>query len=597
MKRDLTLIGLVVLALGLASCQVFGQSEPGPGDSTETVLPGAVGTAAGSPAADLTAAALAAGTPTPTPSPTPSTPTATPTITPTPTSTPTPVPPSAAVKPAIEGLSQKLTAFRAALGSRDLDRLSTAQLALLNEADRAEQALKDDKSAQADLVREAISNVRAGASGQTQLLNAAAQLLQQAGGPSSSPAGTLTPSALLGRTAAADLATLTNNLRERIDGYQQARRERNPENLLRRQSDLVDTLSQIEQATANDSSPDAKQLRDAATALRRALNASGAEAGTQLSDALTQARTVVGSSSGQGDQGGDARARLDSLQEKARAFRSELASGNSSDLTRLQKDLLDEIAKVEADTRGDQSREASTVRDALSALRDGASGDAAKLDSGLTKLASITGSGDTGSATNSSAPPPDLQRSAEALQDKVAALKRATQNGNTGDQLRLQRELYDQLAKVEPGLQGNSSKQADALRSAVEAIKNGLSGDRGKFDEAERQLRVATGKSPAGSPPVPTASSANVDLGPVASSLGNRLNALDDSLKRGDPDAVARAQQDLQAEVNRASDALNGVQSQKAERLRAAVTAAREAAGGDPAKVKVALDMLKDASQ
>ena len=593
MKRDLLLIGLVVLALGLASCQVFGQSEPGPGDSTETVQPGALGNAVGSPAADLTAAALAAGTPTPTPSPTPSTPTATPTITPTPTSTPTPVPPSAAVKPAIEGLSQKLTAFRAALGSKDLDRLSTAQLALLNEADRAEQALKDDKSAQADLVREAISNVRAGASGQTQLLNAAAQLLQQAGGPSSSPAGTLTPSALLGRTAAADLATLTNNLRERIDGYQQARRERNPENLLRRQSDLVDTLSQIEQATANDSSPDAKQLRDVATALRRALNASGAEAGTQLSDALAQARAAVGSSSGQGDT----RARLDSLQEKARAFKSELASGNSSDLTRLQKDLLDEIARVEADTRGDQSKEASTVRDALSALRDGASGDAAKLDSGLTKLAAITGSGDTGSAANPSAPPPDLQRSAEALQDKVAALKRATQNGNTGDQLRLQRELYDQLAKVEPGLQGNPSKQADALRSAVEAIKNGLSGDRGKLDEAERQLRVATGKSPAGSPPAPTASSGNVDLGPVASSLGNRLNALDDSLKRGDPDAIARAQQDLQAEANRAGDALNGVQSQKAERLRAAVTAAREAAAGDPAKVKVALDMLKGASQ
>ena len=586
MRSGVLLAVLIAFVSTLASCQFLGGGEPEPADSTPGLGPGGATPGTVSPVPDVVRTRTAVTARTPRVSPTPSTPTATPTV------TPTPIPPSAALGPAVDGLSQQLAAFRAALNTRDVGRLSTAQLALLDEADKAEESLKDDKSRQADLVREAIDDIRAGASGQTNLLDAAARLLRQAGAGDGEGADLGTPSSLSGQPSGTDLPTLADDLRKQVDSYRQARRERNPENLLRRQKDLVDTLSRIEQATKGDNSPDARQLRTAAESLRRALSGDGRD----LSDALAEAQAATGGIvPGQGGER-DLLARAESLQRKASEFRAALASTDRGNLARLQKELLDEIGRVEANVRGDQSKTAETVRSSLGEIRDGASGDVAKLEGGLAKLTEVTGTSVDGQAADSTGQPMDVQRTAEVLQDKVAALNRAVQSNNTAEQLRLQRELHDEIARAEAGLQGVPSNQADALRSATEAIKNGLAGDQRKLVEAERHLRLASGRTTDGGSG-PASSPASADSGPLANSLRSRLGSLEEATQRDDSDAVERAEQDLRDEADRLADALRGVQSPEADRLRAAIAAAREAAGGDPTKIEVAREMLEKARQ
>lgn len=586
MKARALLAGMLVLGLGLSSCQVLGQSEPPPEELTPSNTEAVATAEAVTPFAEVSPSPSPAVTPTPAETPTPAPPTATP------TPTATPVPPSSALAPAVDGLEQKLAAFRSALASKNLERLSSAQLALLEEADRAEAALKNDKSPQANLVRDAIDDIRSGAAGQTRLLDAAAQGLSQAGGRNGTRSGVGTPSAGA-RSRALDYSTLANSFREKLAGYEQARRERNPENLLRRQKDLVDVLGQIQEATQDADFPEARQLRAAADDLRRALDG-GPE---KLDAALAKAREAAGATQSEDvAQVGDPATIVEPIQRKASAFKAAVEGGRSADLARMQKDLLDEIVRAEGRLKADSSPEADKARSALRALRDGASGDTAKLDGALANLAEITGqaSGDAGTPASQSSG--DLRRTAESVRGKVEALQEAIRKGSSGDQLRLQRELHDLVTKVRPGLEGDPSSQAGALRGALDAIGNGLAGDQQKLDEAAKQLDQVLGRSatPTAQAQRRQSSQSSVDLGPIRSSLDNRLSALEDALKRGEEEGIEKAQQDLRAEADRVADSLQKLEPATADRVRSAIGAAREAAGGDLLKVQAARETLKE---
>ena len=582
---------LGALVFGLASCQALGIGDDSQPSADE---PGAVAGAAVSATAsvDLTALALSA---TPSPTTTPGTPTATPTITPTPTATPTPIPPGQAVRPSAVALATKLSTFRTALTARNVEKLSTAQVALLDEADRAESAIAGDKSPEADLVREAIADIRGGAGGQTKLLDSAAMLLNQVGA-----GGGLSPTVVAGQEPQ-DLATLSETLSEAVQGYQQARRERNSENLLKRQSDLITALDAVATATQNDESAQAKQLRSAAAGLRSALSGTNGQPAIEedVTAALAQVQTVVGgisaSAEGQADgQPTDIEARSDSLRRIGISFRSALAAGNRSETARLQRDLLDEIARAESALQAapdPSSGEAESLRVAIGSLREGASGDLAKLDSGLNALnASSTGN------QTATASIVDVKKTAESLQSKLASLQKAARDGASSDELRLQRELYDEATKIEPLLQNDTSKEADALRGAIGAIKSGVAGETGKLDEADRQLRTAAGK-PAGPLTSLTPTAPSADLTGASSALAKRLGSLEAALQSNDPDAVATAEQDLAAEADRVIASLQGQRSEEADRLRGAATAAREAARGDPSKLQSAIELLRGESQ
>lgn len=161
-----TCISLALLALvAVLGCQTASPdvSSPVTPDATDAVVapaatsdaPPAV-SAADAPAADTPAASAAAAAPTPVSQPTPR---------PTPRPLPTPIPPSQAVEPAATALETKLSAFRAALRSQDVNGALKLQRDLMATATEAESAIKSDKSPQAQSVRAAIAEIRTAIAG------------------------------------------------------------------------------------------------------------------------------------------------------------------------------------------------------------------------------------------------------------------------------------------------------------------------------------------------------------------------------------------------------------------------------------------------
>jgi hypothetical protein len=388
------------------------------------------------------------------------------------------------------------------------------------------------------------------------------------------------------------MSTLSKQLTDAVSGYQQARREKNSDNLLRRQKDLLDALAAVDQATQGDNSSDSTQLRSAVNTARQALSGGNGKVDDSLA-ALQQALGV--DSPNQQTQATDPLVAAQPVAKKAADFRAALSSGDAGNLARLQKELLDEVTRAETAIQSDHSQNADQVRSALASVRDGASGDRAKLDAGLTALGGQAGNGDQGNVSTSNAQPADIAKAADELKGNVEALQRAVATGNADEQLRQQRNLYDAVARAKAAANAGQGKQAEALRSALDSIGNVLGGDTTKLDDADRQLVLATGKAPAAA--AAAAPQANADLGPALNSLDDRLTAVQRAVQQKDPDALAKAQTDLRDAVNHASDSLQSLPAAKAEKLRAALNAAGEASGGDLTKVQAARDMLKQASQ
>ena len=187
------------------------------------------------------------------------------------------------------------------------------------------------------------------------------------------------------------------------------------------------------------------------------------------------------------------------LASKVEAFREALDARDTDTMLRLQRELLDEAAKVEASIKDDTSQYAEHLRAAIRAIREGSAGETGKLDAATRELAQAMASQsgeeraqDQGTRT----PAPseaELRSMAESLERKVGSFEEALQSRNSESILRQQKELLDEMARIEQAVKSDRTKQAEQLRSALEAIKNGLAGDESKFDEARRALREALG--------------------------------------------------------------------------------------------------------
>jgi hypothetical protein len=107
--------------------------------------------------------------------------------------------------------------------------------------------------------------------------------------------------------------------------------------------------------------------------------------------------------------------------------------------------------------------------------------------------------------------------------------------------------------------------------------------------DARVQLRAVTGAAA----PVATTAQLNpsFDAQAVAGGVRDKLTSLDGALHDPNPapDEIARRRNALNAEAVRAEAALDGVNDPRADQLRSALTAAREAAAGDNGKVQNAL--------
>src|SRR5260370_1042944 len=194
----------------------------------------------------------------------PPTPLSTPTPRPTPRPLPTPVPPGKALDPAATALETKLSAFRTALKTQDVTGALRLQRELLTETNDADSAIKNDKSPQAQSVRGAIAQIRAGIAGDNNGLEHADTSLRQVLGGSSGTLGvTLTsdPSA----DPAGDLHTLNMDLHD----FRQAVQSKNGGDALRLQGKLVNEIIAAQKLAASDQSGQGKALSDGLAMLDR----------------------------------------------------------------------------------------------------------------------------------------------------------------------------------------------------------------------------------------------------------------------------------------------------------------------------------------
>jgi len=527
--------------------------------------------------------------PTPDISPTPP---PTPTPRPTPRPLPTPVPPSQALDPAATSLETKLSAFRAALKAQDVTGSLRLQRELLTSASDAESAIKNDKSPQAQSVRGAIAEVRAGIAGDHNRLDHADAALRQVIGGSSGTLGvTLTSDS--STDSVGDLHTLNMDLHS----FRQAIQSKNTSDALRLQGQLVQEVGAAQKLAASDQSDQSKALGDALAALAKGLDgdstalATAAAALDKLDTGPTQAQVAP-------DYAGLAA----SLAAKMDAFQTATATASQSDVLRLQQEILTEAAQDEAALGSDQSPQAAALRNAIKGARASASGDLTRVDTARADLGRVSGQA-AASGGSTAKPITDIKGFAGDLDNTVASFQDALRRNDTGSLLRLQKSLADQADQADASLKGVQSQPAQEVLGAVASIRSAFAGDTSKLADARVQLRMVSGAGSASASPTVRATpdggggGGGYDSQAIAGGVRDRLTSLSDALHdpHQSPDEIAKRRDALNAEALKAEAALKGVTDPRADRLRAALTTAREAAAGDDAKARNALSGLQAA--
>lgn len=510
--------------------------------------------------------------------------TATPAVTPT-------VAPLAELPRLAASLDEKIIALAQATAARDSDLALKLQQELLVEANMVETLLTADRSAQADLVRQAIREIRAGAAGDANKLDSARSKLRIASGQ---------PADSSSQASGQGPQTLASKLQPKLRAFNEAREEGRVDDLLKLQRELLDEISQTEKTLGNQQSEGAGQLRAALQDIKSGLAGDAARLESGIAALLTiggaSASTTPGAVAGASAQ--QIRSNASSLDVKISALQEAIANGNRDDLLGAQRQLMEEVARIEGSLQGNDTDEARRLRDALAMARDGASGDMAKLEGASSRLADLTGSEPTPSGQESR-PNQQAQRAdpaaiADNLSRKIDSYKDAIDKGDRGAMLRLQQELTDQVNRDEEAVKGISGQEAEQLRSALGDLRNALKGDLNKLNSANATLRLVGGNEGQGNrqQPLPspeTRLQTSPEAQQVARDLSNALNSVDMALDSRDPDDLARAQKELRD----AEDALSKLPPGDAAALRSAITTVREALNGDRAKLDAAREQLQ----
>jgi hypothetical protein len=594
----LALAGAVTALLVVVACQSAPQAPtaqptadaPAPGDS-------ALASAATSPDVSTTPAAAtnpAAQTTTPdqteidaTPA-SPPPPLSTPTPRPTPRPLPTAIPASQALEPAATSLQTKLSAFRAAVKTQDVAGSLRLQRELLSAANDAESAIKTDRSPQAQALRGAIAQIRTGIAGDTNGLEHADTVLRQVIGGSTGALGvTLTSDS--STDPVADLHTLNLDLHN----FRQAVQSKNAGDALRLQGKVLDEIGAVQKQASSDGSDQSKPLADALALLQKGLDGDSTALAT-AGAMLDKLDTGPGQASAPPDYAGLAA----SLAAKMDAFETATATASQGDVLRLQQEILMEASQDEAALGTDQSAQAAGLRDAIKGARTSVSGDLTKIDSARAELGRVSGQ-NAPSGASGAKPITDIKGFARDLDSTVGSFQDALQRNDTSSMLRLQKSLADQADQADASLKGVQSKPAEQVLTAVASIRSAFAGDSSKLADARVQLRTVSGGGLAAASPTakPAQTTPGFDAQMIAGGVRDKLTSLNDATH--DPhqsaDEIAKRRDALNAEALKAEAALKGTSDPRADRLRSALTTAREAAAGDDAKVQNALSGLQAA--
>jgi hypothetical protein len=585
--------GGVLALVSLAGCQMIPTSVPAASATdvsaaTDTTVAPA-DTLVATPTGDVPALATGDVTTdaTPTVAPVPTLP---PTPRPTPRPLPTPIPASQALGPAATALEADLSAFRGALKSSNVTDSLRLQRELLSAAADAESAIKNDKSPQAQSVRGAIAEIRAGAAGDSNGLDQAdAALRQVIGGASGGLGVTLTSDS--SSDTVGDLHTLNTD----VQNFQQAVQSKNSGDALRLQAKLVAEISAAQKLAATDGSAHGKALNDALGLLQKGLEGDDSALAT-ASMALDKLDTGGGQAPAAPDYAGLAA----SLAAKMDAFETASATASQADLLRLQQEILTEATQDETALGGDQSPQAIALRSAIGGARASASGDLSKVDSARAELGKVSGQAAAPGASTAK-PITDIKGFAGDMDNTIGSFQTALQKNDTGSMLRLQKSLADQADQADASLKGVQSKPAQQVLAAVGAIRAAFAGDTSKLADARVQLRLVSGAGTAAASAAPTASSVNspgYNPQAIAGGVKNSLSSLSADIHdpHQSPDEIAKRREAVNSEALKAQAALNGVTDPRADQLRSALTTAREAAAGDDAKVQTALTALQSAT-
>jgi hypothetical protein len=517
-------------------------------------------------------------------------------------------------------LQTKLSSLSTALRTQDVSTALRVQRELLAAGDQADAALKNDKSTQAQKVKAAIADIRAAAAGgDNNGYDRAASTLRQVLGGATSGLGL----SVANPPAAGDAATDLHTLSDQVRGLNQAMQSHNTGEALRLQAQLVNAVATAQKSAERDDSDQGKALRAALSDLQKGLDGDATRLGAASAalDKLSGPPQTAGK-----PVATDASQMAASLASRVDAFRAAASTNSKADLLRLQQEILVEVdqdsAALALVAGADPSPSAAALKAGLDGVRAGVSGDLTKLDGARANLAkaagydsSVSASASAGAATGgtpSGKPIADLGRFAADMDNTVNSFQAAFQKNDTDAMLRLQRQLSDQATQVDSSLKDAQSKPADEVRAAVASIRTAFAGDLNKLDEAHLHLRTVTGAASGGTSAVssntpstqprlaqPSSTPPAGDVTIVANGLRDKVTGLSVAVRdHQSADELAKRRDALKAEVTQAEAALGGLKNDpRADRLRNALGAAREAAGGDDTKVASAQSALEAALQ
>jgi hypothetical protein len=414
------------------------------------------------------------------------------------------------------------------------------------------------------------------------------------------------------RSPGSDTSSDLHTLSDAVRGLRQAVQSRNTGEALRLQAQLVSAVAVAQKAAEKDDSDQAKALRAALSDLQKGLDGDPMRlsAASAALDKLDGPTAIAGA-----PIVADVPQLATSLASRVDAFRAAASTNSKADLLRLQQEILTEVDQDSAalaqtgSSGSEQSASAVAFKAALDGVRSGVSGDVNKLDGARASLDKLAGTdssapaaaGTSAASSQSAKPVTDLAKFAADLDNTVASFQAAFQKNDTGTMLRLQRQLSDQAAQVDSNMKDAKSKPADEIRAAVASIRTAFAGDINQLDQAHMHLRAVSGTAAAGATPGSTTSAASAAATPqavnvqvIAGGMSDSLNGLATAVRdHQSADEVARRRDAVRAAVTQAESALNGAQNDpRADRLRNALGAVREAAGGDDTKAASAQSAL-----
>jgi hypothetical protein len=485
-------------------------------------------------------------------------------------------------------LESKLGAFRAALKSQDVNGSLRLQRDLLAAANDAESAIKADKSPQAQSVRGSITEIRAGIAGDSNGLEHADSALRQVIGGASGGLGVSVTS-----DSSSDPVGDLHTLNVDLHNFRHAIQSKNTGDALRLQGKLLVEVGAVQKVGASDSSDQGKPLSDALDILRKGLDGDATALAT-AGDALDKLDIGPGQAASAPDYAGLAA----SLAAKMDAFETATATSSQADVLRLQQEILTEATQDESALGSDQSVQATALRDAIKSARTSVSGDLTKVDAARADLGKVSGQS-AASGSSTAKPITDIKGFARDLDTTIGSFQDALQRNDTSSMLRLQKSLADQSDQADANLKDVQSKPAQQVLAAVGAVRAAFAGDTSKLADARVQLRQVSGASrpPASAASAGQPTNSGFDAQAVAGGVRDKLNSLNAAINdpNQSPDEIAKRREALNAEALKAQSALNDVTNPSADRLRSALTTAREAAAGDNGKVQTALTNLQTA--